>query len=441
METVQEVPTSDVARLKASIISLINDRGEDADKLSCLIGMIFDRYQGSEQKPLPAYSIWKRCWAKDERAALPSDRAEDYRLRLRVRTAVQRAKLKINDYFKTPAGRNELFKPSIERGTYRLVFHLNSSPQTDRTGDMQVESDTTIGLLCALRSNWFNSELIAGAEKAARAYPFRIVVAYSDGDLQEEAEQLQALSAQCSAVVVVPILDEYSREAKDLHRPFLSLIEKKHPVVFVDRRVPGCDAPLVGCDNTRGGLLAIEYLVRECGCTRTLIIGESGSSAARERVQACEDYLRDADGRITPEVEWIDIPEERGGYEYMSRLLASAEGQALLDQLASGTRVGLFATNDALIRGVRAFLDSPNAPKLPAPLHMVGFDGREFGHFMHPPLVSIKQDFYEIGRSAVAAAVELIKRRDANHKVGPVADLSKKTQVQLLRRDSPWPEA
>lgn len=128
------------------------------------------------------------------------------------------------------------------------------------------------------------------------------------------------------------------------------------------------------------------------------------------------------------------MPEERGGFDYISRLLPSPGGQEILRALANGEQIGLFCTNDALVRGVRAYLDSRSAPQLPSPLHMVGFDGRDFGDFMNPPLVTIKQDFYEIGQAAMKSAAALLDEKAPRDRSG----LSKKTSVELLRRTIPW---
>lgn len=303
METPPEISNADMARIKEALLDLVEDRGVDADKLHCIFNLLFKRYADGESTPLSTFNVWRKCWTEGGDGPIPEKKETKEKLGSTVRTAMCRARSKINAYFSSPAGRAERFRPEIAKGSYRLVFHLNQ-PTPDSTSGMKIGRGNVIGILCSLRSNWFNSELISGAEQAARAFPYRVIVAYSDGDLEEEAHQLTALSKQCSAVIVVPTLDEYAREANDLHRPFVRLLKRRYPLVFVDRRVPGCEAPLVGCDNARGGMLAAQYLTEERQCTRILILGEFGSSAARERMEAAEAYLT-AKG-IQCEVDWAD---------------------------------------------------------------------------------------------------------------------------------------
>lgn len=442
MAWMEAVPTPQLERFKSAILSDLSDRGDEANKSRCVIEMLLSRYQSGLRAPIPSEELWNECWAKNE-AVLPAESSAREAELIKVRMAVSRLRKKITSYRMSPHGREEKIVPLIPKNGYRLIFEPNRPMAPDLSDDLKIAKASTIGLLCALRSNWFNSELIAGAERSGRAYPVRLVVAYSDGDLEEEATQLQALSDQCSAVIAVPVLDEFSRGARDLHLPFLELIEKDYPLVFVDRRVPDCNAPLVGCDNELGGELAARYLVEHQRCAKVLVVGESGSSAARARVDSFKACLRaSTTNPRCGDTVWLDIPEERGGFEYMRRLLASSSGEMLLKELSVGAPIGLFATNDAIIRGIRAYLDSPASPTRASGLHMVGFDGRDFGNFMNPPLVSIKQDFYEIGTQAVRVAMDAVAARQSR---GPSASMLSvppvtRTSVRLLLRDTPWPD-
>lgn len=441
---VEERPSVEELRdLKARLLRLIADRGEsnpERTRIGCIIDKLFAAYERNDEG-YDWKDFWTQCW-NEPLDVLRIGRGANYGPLDQVKSRIYTVRAKFKRYF-SKDGKDEPWRAEIVGSPYRLRVFSNTEVERRSLERSPLGSTTTIGLICALRSNWFNSELIAGAEKAARRLGYSAVVAYSDGDLYEEERLLHGFHEQCAGLIVVPILDEDSREQHELLKPFVDLVKQKYPLVFVDRRVPDCEAPLVGCDNDRGAWLATDYLVAKCGCTRVIVVAESGSSAAKERVLAHEDYMRKKFGRnIEAEVYWPNSPEELGGYEFMQTFLSGPMGDELRTQLASGKNVGLFATNDAIIRGIRAFLDRSPKDLLPAPLPMVGFDGRDFTRFMSPPLVTIKQDFYEIGEKAVQVLVELIDRKNDKSAVAPPSSsgaLSKTTSVRLIDTDDVWP--
>ena len=118
-------------------------------------------------------------------------------------------------------------------------------------------------------------------------------VGHSRGDLLIEAQELASMSEQCSGVISVPVLDEDAEGASDLTRPFRRLLREGYPLVFVEHRVPGCPAPLCAPDNYQAGMMATEFLVKSCNCTKVLVVPAPGSSAATERVQGHTKYMQE----------------------------------------------------------------------------------------------------------------------------------------------------
>jgi hypothetical protein len=75
--------------------------------------------------------------------------------------------LRLDQYFNDRI-QTEPVKALIESAPYRLTLAPNSHETTTFQKESPISAGKTIGLICALRSNWFNSELIAGVAKAAR---------------------------------------------------------------------------------------------------------------------------------------------------------------------------------------------------------------------------------------------------------------------------------
>jgi DNA-binding LacI/PurR family transcriptional regulator len=357
-----------------------------------------------------------------------------------VRGSVGTIRRRLEEYFlKRPKEPVAIYIP---RNSY--VLKLKANVQTPQPGNkIQLRRSNVLGLLLARRDNWFNSELIAGADLACRESGFRLVVACSDGSFVQEAEQVTALSKQCAGLMMVPILDAQGEEENQrAEAAFSDLLKDAYPTVFVDRRAPKCDGiPLIGCDNTLGGALAAEYLQSQ-QCTHFLIASESGSTAARERVDGFRQYLHSNGIDKSISIISASEEEEEGGYGLVERLFLMGPKRAILE--SSINKIGVFATNDALLRGMLVRFADTHLNPTKAQMVPIGFDGRDFGAFMVPPIASIHQDFYSIGTSAVTVLKDLVARPRKTKKAK--ADLRSisgtlgvKTPVQLLVRGSGFP--
>jgi DNA-binding LacI/PurR family transcriptional regulator len=245
------------------------------------------------------------------------------------------------------------------------------------------------------------------------------------------------ISEGYSALVLGGIEDTLLREeffyfvVSHRHRPDLL---KGYPRLLLSRSVEGIIAvdtpirealpvPVVSVSGHRHGrgLLAIELdhltaahfalsHLRDLGHRRIAFIqGQSFSSDTKPRWEAIRRVCSTLDLEIYPELvvqlEGME-PGSTPGYDAMEKLLAA------------GRRfTAVFAFNDASAMGAITALHE-NGIHVPRDVSVVGFDDIPSAATMHPGLTTVRQPLREMGQTAAASLLRLI-RQDAGRAPQP----------------------
>lgn len=286
-----------------------------------------------------------------------------------------------------------------------VIARLNYQPNTLARALITNQSKI-IGLILPDISNPFFPLLTRGIEDCARDAGYRIFLCNTDDDTAKEREYIRVLKEHrvdgiifTSTVMATP--SEYL-ELRDLNIPVVVMdrritdksADDEHGASGVDGGIEGVNGVFV--DNIGGAYAATQHLIalghRKIGC----ITGPLSSRNACDRLEGYEQALRDAG--IAPSPEWICQGDYKPakGYEAAGRLIDK------------GIRA-IFASNDLMAFGVYRAA-SERGLSIPEDLSVVGFDGILQSEFMMPPLTTVIQPTYEVGR----AAMTLLRRAMAN---------------------------
>ena len=159
----------------------------------------------------------------------------------------------------------------------------------------------------------------------------------------------------------------------------------------------------VGCDNVKGGRMAVGHLLG-LGRRRIAILGDTSQRHPEfaSRRTGYVNALEDAGIGIEPRFEVHADNTEQEGYQAVKRLLASGlEFDAI------------FAVTDVLAIGaMRALVDGGR--RVPGDVSVVGFDDLPRAASVNPPLTTIQQNMQEAGEGLVETIVGLIKGDDVS---------------------------
>ncbi len=169
------------------------------------------------------------------------------------------------------------------------------------------------------------------------------------------------------------------------------------PVIFIGRPFSGSKSPSIIVDNVGGARKMAHYFAGNNFKKILFITGHRDNIDSNDRRYGFKmglaehgfnlKNLVEAEGDFTKEKAYQIAGEYLGGKEYDA----------------------VFAANDNSAMGVLHFLNENNI-KVPDEVSVAGFDDAFFAEYLWPPLTTVRQPMYEIGRVAMNNVLMMINR-------------------------------
>lgn len=240
----------------------------------------------------------------------------------------------------------------------------------------------TIGVLLPSVTNHFATPLLQGLEDAAHEAGYSVIVCNTESNGRRTAEYLRVLGEK--QVDGVVFTSEWVQDA------YGSLLKAMNiPVVLVSTASPGFSFPSVKVDDQAASRDAVRYLIAQGHRAIGLISGPAQDPiAGSPRIAGWAEALTEA-----------GLPHDErqtayGDFHFPSGRTAMA---ALWSQFPEMTAV--FATSDEMALGVLSFCHE-NRIAVPDQLSVVGYDDTQIAEMGIPPLTSVHQPIYAMGRKA-----------------------------------------
>jgi DNA-binding LacI/PurR family transcriptional regulator len=177
----------------------------------------------------------------------------------------------------------------------------------------------------------------------------------------------------------------------------MPLLDELHiPIVLVNREQGNRYEYSVVTDDIQGGEAATEYLLGLGHRRIGLITGPSDSQSSSNRLEAYRRTLQSV------------------GIGFDSRLIAPGDGGASggrsgAEHLLSGPTppTAIFCYNDLTAMGAISALKK-SGRRVPQDVSVMGFDDIAFAEYVDPPLTTIRQCKYDMGRLATEMVLDLL---------------------------------
>lgn len=274
-------------------------------------------------------------------------------------------------------------REAVERAIAQLKYSPNRVARS-----LYKKSSNLIGLIMPDITNPFFPQLARAIEDVANQHGYQVVLCNTDEQLEKEQTYLVAL--QTMHVDGLIITTNHS------HNPNYETLDL--PMVALDRIVKtGIDA--VVSDGYEGGKLAAETLL-QCGATKLAHI--AGPEHLKTVKRRTEGFFEAAGAHL--------VGATQSSFTFKDALTAS---QQLFDQ--SWPFDGVFAANDVIAAAVLQEAVRREI-RVPEDLQVIGYDGIELGEMTSPPLTTIVQPIYEMGRVATERLLDLIDKKDTQAK-------------------------
>jgi LacI family transcriptional regulator len=301
--------------------------------------------------------------------------------------------------------------PAKQRAVEQAIAQFNYRPNVLARSLASGKTDT-IGVLTQTVSSPFYAEWLHGIEDALYEPGFTPLFVSSQWNIKDERSRIeQFIARRVDGIIVLHAqLDEASLIDYARHAPILVL----------GRSVSG-SASLAGLpfDNLQGARDATRHLTELGHREIAFIAGPADHADAVERLVGYRMALEEAgiafDENLVEQGDFL----EAGGMAAMERLFTRRQSFSAVfcanDQTAYGARLAMYR------RGVR----------VPEDLSLVGFDDLPMSSYTTPPLTTVRQPTYEIGRLAAKVIVQLIGKESVTLSPIPLKLMARETTQQI----------
>lgn len=331
-------------------------------------------------------------------------------MRVTITNVAQRAKVSTATVSRVLNG-SSLVKPETQERVLKAIedldYHLNVFAQ-----GLSKNKTNIIGLIFPpspqLFSAYFFNEILRGANAAVNAAGYNLLLNVKQSGLSKSDCSRLFVQHQVSGLIVVAIPQDVlanSRiEEKDIPLILVNTVSKK--VSFVDT------------DNVNGGFKATRHLI-ELGHRRVgFINGVAGSSNARDRFQGYRQALEKYNIRFNRNLVAVGDFRQDKGREAMKSLLNIRKPPT-----------AVFSANDLMAIGaIRAIKE--RGLSVPEDVAVVGFDDIDTADYITPPLTTVRQPIFELGKVAGENLINLIEEWP------PQEPIQKILGVELIVRQS-----
>ncbi|MDR3426592.1 MULTISPECIES: LacI family DNA-binding transcriptional regulator [Silvimonas] len=308
----------------------------------------------------------------------------------------------VSRYLTGVTGVSKIKQEAISRAIELLNFTPNVLAQSLKTG-----STKTIGIITQDLGSPFFGEELKGVENAISGTGYALLIVSGHWQSREEKDHAELLIGRRVDGIII-----FTATSSD--KQILSL-SRQVPVVITGRRLDAPRAIGLAVDNEQAAYEATQYLLDQGHRRIAHICGRLGQPDAEERLQGYKRAMKDAGVVVDPALIASGDFTEVGGVLAINQLLESRSPFTAIfaanDQSAMGARLGLYR------RGIR----------VPEEISLIGFDDLAVSNYMLPPLTTIRQPTFDMGRLAGHTLLGMM-----NGSTEPVVQ----PQFELVRRES-----
>ena len=269
-------------------------------------------------------------------------------------------------------------KELVKRTAEELRYSPNPSAQ-----NLKSNRTTTIGVIVPEIKHDFFSSAISGIEEVAYHSGYTIIVCQSNESYEREVLNTSVLMHHRVAGVVVSI----SQNTKSGEH-FQDLLRRKIPLVFFDRVCDDIKASKVVIDDYKSAYDAVTYLIKKGYKRIAHFAGPKGVGIYEKRLRGYVDAIKDNQIVLNDGLMLHAGLDAQNGYDAMDSLFKS---NTIPD--------AIFTVNDPVALGACKRVKEAGL-KIPGDVAAVGFSNNVVTSVADPPLTTVDQFPFEMGKRA-----------------------------------------
>lgn len=293
-------------------------------------------------------------------------------------------------------GKDEI-RPKTRQKVLDVIERLGYRPNAVARS-LATNRTSTLGLVVPDIGNPFFSEVVRGAEDAAREHGYHVFLCNTDQKPEREQAAIRALQDKWVDGIVLCS----TRLQEDQLQEF---IRGRQGIVLVSRERIDGSVGSVRVDDVRGTILAMNHLLASNRQNIAFLAGIPGGPSHRIRMQGFSIAVETAGLGTNQAIAVHCVSNPAGGYEATKKVLVDRPS---LD--------GLVCFNDLVAIGaLRACLE--HGIRVPEDVAVVGFDDIALASLVQPPLTTVRRSKHELGAEAVKMLVDHLRGHDHEKEV------------------------
>lgn len=263
---------------------------------------------------------------------------------------------------------------------------------------------TLLGVIARDVADPFHIQILKGINGAAMQRGYRLFLGNVDHQ-GEEAVAYGSMFERSHADGIIVIGDIEGGESA------LAEVAAQHEnLVGVTDRTARRSFPGVYADSEAGSLLALQHLW-DLGHRAIMCVSDVRTADGRLRIAVYERFMRERGAAAQIAVQVTD-QETALGYELGRRLFSRPDH--------SSTSTAIYAASDTTAIGLLQAAHQEGI-EVPGRLSIIGYDDIDMAPYTIPPLTTVSQSGWEMGRAAIELLLEMVEdgrpRRDVEDRV------------------------
>ena len=271
-------------------------------------------------------------------------------------------------------------------------YHPDSIAQS-----LQTKKTKTIGVIVPEIKQPFFAAAINGIEELAYAAGYTIIVCQSNETADREILVTRSLGSHRVAGLLVSL----SRNTNNLDH-FKVLQRRGVPIVFFDRVSNDIEASKVVVDDYKGAFDLVAHLIKSGYKRIAHLAGPKNLSISKFRLKGSMDALQQGNLAFDESMVVYGGLDDTDGIVGLQKLLN-------LETLPDA----IFAVNDPVATGAFVTIKE-HGMKIPDDIALAGFSNTYMTSLLDPPLTTVEQPSYEIGKTAAQLLMDQINSNDDN---------------------------
>ncbi len=275
-----------------------------------------------------------------------------------------------------------------------LVQKLNYVPNP-YASSLRTRNSKTIGVVIPEVADSFFAQAINGIESVAQEKGYHVLIYLSHENFEKEKKILKDFESGRVDGVLISVAKETIQ-----HYHIDALMDKGVPIIFFDRVMDEVTTAKIITNDYESARLATEHLIKK-GCSRILFLSFSHTlSITCKRLAGYKKALLNNQLKYTDNNIFTFSNDAKKDYLLLQKKLKS-----------TNKGVGILASVEKLALPIYKACEDLQL-SIPEDVQVISFSNSDSAAFLHPPLTTVTQPAFEIGKTAASLLVKALERKN-----------------------------